>query len=257
MKDLKGKLVFITGATSGIGRAAAIRFAQSGCRLLLAARRQERLESLSAELVQKFDVDVKTLILDVRDFEAVESAISGLGDEWKNIEVLVNNAGLARGLSKVHEGSLDDWNEMIDTNVKGLLYVSKCVIPLLLKSGSGHVINIGSIAGNEVYPNGNVYCASKHAVDAITKGMRMDLSGTNVRVTTIDPGLVETEFSLVRYRGDENKAKATYKGMKPLTPEDVADAIFFAATRDENVVVAQMVLLPVAQASAMVVAREN
>ncbi len=257
MKDLKGKLVIITGATSGIGRAAAIRFAQSGCRLLLAARRQERLESLSAELVQKFEVDVKTLVLDVRDFEAVESAISGLGDEWKNIEVLVNNAGLARGLSKVHEGSLDDWNEMIDTNVKGLLYVSKCVIPLLLKSGSGHVINIGSIAGNEVYPNGNVYCASKHAVDAITKGMRMDLSGTNVRVTTIDPGLVETEFSLVRYRGDENKAKATYKGMKPLTPEDVADAVLFAATRDENVVVAQMVLLPVAQASAMVVAREN
>jgi len=257
LKDLNGKLVFITGATSGIGRATAFRFAQSGCRLLLAARRQERLESLSAELVQKFDVDVRTLVLDVRDFNAVESAISGLEDEWKNIEVLVNNAGLARGLSKVHEGSLDDWNEMIDTNVKGLLYVSKCVIPLILKSGSGHVINIGSIAGNEVYPNGNVYCASKHAVDAITKGMRMDLSGTNVRVTTIDPGLVETEFSLVRYRGDESKAKATYKGMKPLSPDDVADAILFAATRDENVVIAQMVLLPVAQASAMVVARES
>lgn len=257
MKDLKDKVVFITGATSGIGRSAAIRFAECGCKLILAARRKERLDSLKAELADKFNIDIITIVLDVRNYTDVEKAVAGLDEKWSKIEVLLNNAGLARGFSKVHEGSLDDWNEMIDTNVKGLLFVSKCVIPLMVKNKAGHVINIGSIAGNEVYPNGNVYCASKHAVDAITKGMRMDLSGTGVRVTTIDPGLVETEFGLVRYRGDADKAKTAYAGMQPLTPDDVADAIIFAASRDENVVVAQIVLLPAAQASAMVVSREN
>lgn len=257
MKDLKDKVVFITGATSGIGRSAAIKFAECGCKLILAARRKERLDSLKSELTEKFGVDVITLVLDVRNYADVEKAVAGLDEKWSKIEVLLNNAGLARGFSKVHEGSLDDWNEMIDTNVKGLLFVSKCVIPLMVKNKAGHVINIGSIAGNEVYPNGNVYCASKHAVDAITKGMRMDLSGTGVRVTTIDPGLVETEFGLVRYRGDADKAKTAYAGMQPLTPDDVADAIIFAASRDENVVIAQLVLLPAAQASAMVVSREN
>ena len=257
MKDLKDKVVFITGATSGIGRSAAIKFAECGSKLILAARRKERLDSLKSELTQKFGVDVITIVLDVRNYPDVEKAVSGLDEDWSKIEVLLNNAGLARGFSKVHEGSLEDWNEMIDTNVKGLLFVSKCVIPLMIKNKAGHVINIGSIAGNEVYPNGNVYCASKHAVDAITKGMRMDLSGTAVRVTTIDPGLVETEFGLVRYRGDADKAKTAYVGMQPLSPDDVADAIVFAATRDENVVIAQMVLLPAAQASAMVVSREN
>jgi 3-hydroxy acid dehydrogenase/malonic semialdehyde reductase len=257
LKDLKDKVVFITGATSGIGRSAAIRFAECGCKLILAARRKERLDSLKAELADKFNIDIITIVLDVRNYTDVEKAVAGLDEKWSKIEVLLNNAGLARGFSKVHEGSLDDWNEMIDTNVKGLLFVSKCVIPLMVKNKAGHVINIGSIAGNEVYPNGNVYCASKHAVDAITKGMRMDLSGTGVRVTTIDPGLVETEFGLVRYRGDADKAKTAYAGMQPLTPDDVADAIIFAASRDENVVVAQIVLLPAAQASAMVVSREN
>ena len=257
MKDLKDKVVFITGATSGIGRSAAIKFAECGSKLILAARRKERLDSLKSELTEKFGVDVITIVLDVRNYPDVEKAVSGLDEDWSKIEVLLNNAGLARGFSKVHEGSLDDWNEMIDTNVKGLLFVSKCVIPLMINNKAGHVINIGSIAGNEVYPNGNVYCASKHAVDAITKGMRMDLSGTAVRVTTIDPGLVETEFGLVRYRGDADKAKTAYVGMQPLSPDDVADAIVFAATRDENVVIAQMVLLPAAQASAMVVSREN
>ena len=257
MKDLKDKVVFITGATSGIGRSAAIKFAECGSKLILAARRKERLDSLKSELTEKFGVDVITIVLDVRNYPDVEKAVSGLDEDWSKIEVLLNNAGLARGFSKVHEGSLDDWNEMIDTNVKGLLFVSKCVIPLMINNKAGHVINIGSIAGNEVYPNGNVYCASKHAVDAITKGMRMDLSGTAVRVTTIDPGLVETEFGLVRYRGDVDKAKTAYVGMQPLSPDDVADAIVFAATRDENVVVAQIVLLPVAQASAMVVSRES
>jgi 3-hydroxy acid dehydrogenase/malonic semialdehyde reductase len=257
LKDLKDRVVFITGATSGIGRSAAIKFAECGCKLILAARRKERLDSLKAELAEKFNIDIITIVLDVRNYSDVEKAVNGLDEKWSKIEVLLNNAGLARGFSKVHEGSLDDWNEMIDTNVKGLLFVSKCVIPLMVKNISGHVINIGSIAGNEVYPNGNVYCASKHAVDAITKGMRMDLSGTGVRVTTIDPGLVETEFGIVRYRGDADKAKTAYVGMTPLTPDDVADAIVFAASRDENVVVAQIVLLPAAQASAMVVSREN
>ncbi|MBK9227655.1 MAG: SDR family NAD(P)-dependent oxidoreductase [Ignavibacteria bacterium] len=257
MKDLKDKVVFITGATSGIGRSAAFKFAESGCKLILAARRKERLDSLQSELMEKFGVDVITMVLDVRNYSEVDKAVSELHGEWTKIEVLLNNAGLARGFSKVHEGSLDDWNEMIDTNVKGLLFVSKCVIPIMVKNNSGHVINVGSIAGHEVYPNGNVYCASKHAVDAITKGMRMDLTGTAVRVTTIDPGLVETEFGIVRYRGDADKAKTAYVGMKPLSPDDVADAIIYSATRDENVVVAQIVLLPVAQASAMVVYREN
>lgn len=257
MKDLKDKVVFITGATSGIGRSAAIKFAECGSKLILAARRKERLDSLKSELEGKFGVDVITIVLDVRNFPDVEKAVSGLDENWSKIEVLLNNAGLARGFSKVHEGSLDDWNEMIDTNVKGLLFVSKCVIPVMVKNNCGHVINIGSIAGHEVYPNGNVYCASKHAVDAITQGMRMDLNGTGIRVTTIDPGLVETEFGLVRYRGDASKAKTAYKGMTPLSPDDVADAIVFAATRDENVVIAQMVLLPAAQASAMIVSREN
>ncbi len=257
MKDLKDKVVFITGATSGIGRSSAIKFAECGSKLILAARRKERLDSLKTELSDKFNIDIITIVLDVRNYTDVEKAVAGLDEKWSKIEVLLNNAGLARGFSKVHEGSLDDWNEMIDTNVKGLLFVSKCVIPLMVKNKAGHVINIGSIAGNEVYPNGNVYCASKHAVDAITKGMRMDLSGTGVRVTTIDPGLVETEFGLVRYRGDADKAKTAYAGMQPLTPDDVADAIIFAASRDENVVIAQLVLLPAAQASAMVVSREN
>lgn len=257
MKDLRGAIVLITGATSGIGKATALRFAGVGVNLIITGRREELLGQLSSEIKNEFGINVSSFRLDVRDYDAVRNAVDSLPQEWKGIDILVNNAGLARGLSKLHEGSLDDWNEMIDTNVKGLLHVSRCVIPLMAERKKGHVINIGSIAGHEVYPNGNVYCGTKHAVDAITQGMRMDLNGTNVKVTTIDPGLVETEFAIVRFRGDAVRAKSVYSGMAPLTPEDVADAIMYAVTCPENMVVAQMVLLPVAQASAMVVDRKS
>ena len=254
MKKLLNKTVLITGATSGIGRSAVYLLAEHGANIIIAGRRKERLDEAAGEL-NKSGVKVYTMQLDVRNYDDVEKAVSELPDEWKKIDILVNNAGLSRGLNKIHEGVLDDWEEMIDTNVNGLLYVSKCVIPLMLANNSGHVVNIGSIAGHEVYPAGNVYCATKHAVDAITKGMRMDLNGTGVKVTTIDPGLVETEFSNVRFRGDDERAKTVYKGMTPLTPDEVAEAILFAVTCSENMVVAEMILLPKDQASSTMVHR--
>ena len=256
MKELKGKTVFITGATSGIGKSAAYKFAELGSNLILTARRKERLEEIAKDLMSEYSVKVITIEMDVRNYDDVKSGIDSLSGEWSNISILINNAGLARGLSRIHEGSVQDWNEMIDTNVKGLLFVSKCVIPLMLKNNTGHVINIGSIAGREVYPMGNVYCATKHAVDAITKSMRMELIESGIRVTTIDPGLVETEFSLVRYRGDSEKAKSAYRGLEPLTPDNIAETIIFAATRDENFVIAEMVLLPKSQANTMVIKRD-
>ncbi|MEO8210662.1 MAG: SDR family NAD(P)-dependent oxidoreductase [bacterium] len=257
MKNLKNKIVFITGATSGIGKSAAYGFAELGSNLILAARRKERLDEISGDLQLRFNIDVLTLTMDVQNYDEVKSKVDSISDDWKKIEVLINNAGLARGMGSVKDGSVQDWNEMIDTNVKGLLYVSKCVIPLMLKNDFGHIINIGSIAGREVYPNGNVYCASKHAVDAITKSMRMELLDTPVKVSTIDPGLVETEFSLVRNRGDAQKAKTTYKGLKPLTPEDITEALIFTATRNDNFVVAEMVLFPKAQAGTRDILRNS
>lgn len=257
MEKVRGKTVFITGASSGIGSSCAKIFAKNGANLLLAARRFERLNKLAAELKKKYKIKIKCIRLDVRKSKDVKNAINSLPESWKNIDILINNAGLSRGLVKIYEGLLSDWNEMIDTNVKGLLYVSRAVIPLMVKRNKGHVINIGSIAGREVYPNGNVYCASKYAADAITKGMRIDLSGTNIRVTTIDPGLVETEFSLVRFHGDKKRAKSVYKGIEPLSPDDVADAVYYASTRRSNVVVADMLLFPLCQASSMVVHRKN
>lgn len=257
MIDLKEKTVLITGATSGIGKAAAFKFAENRSNLILVARREDRLEEISGKLSADYKIKVHTVIADVRNFESVKKFSETLPYEFKKIDILVNNAGLARGFSNIADGSVDDWNEMIDTNVKGLLFVSRFIVPLMLKNNSGHIINIGSVAGREVYPNGNVYCATKHAVDAITKSLRMELVSTPVKVTTIDPGLVETEFSMVRYRGDPAKAGKVYSGMKPLTPEDVADAIIFAATRNENFVVAEMVLLPKSQASSMIVDRKN
>ncbi|MCB0722152.1 MAG: SDR family NAD(P)-dependent oxidoreductase [Ignavibacteriae bacterium] len=254
MKKLLNKTVLITGATSGIGRSAVYLLAEHGANIIIAGRRKDRLDEAASEL-NKSGVKVYIMQLDVRNYDDVEKAINELPDEWKKIDILINNAGLSRGLNKIHEGVLDDWEEMIDTNVKGLLYVSKCVIPLMLERNSGHVVNIGSIAGHEVYPAGNVYCATKHAVDAITKGMRMDLNGTGVKVTTIDPGLVETEFSNVRFRGDDERAKTVYKGMTPLTPDEVAEAILFAVTCSENMVVAEMILLPKDQASSTMVHR--
>jgi serine 3-dehydrogenase len=212
--------------------------------VILAARRQEKLK----ELVESLETDAFVLELDVRDQKQVQRAVESLPDEWKAIDILVNNAGKARGLAKIHEGDLADWDEMIDTNVKGLLYVTRAVAPGMAARGSGHIINIGSIAGHEVYPNGNVYCATKFAVRALTKGMMIDLVDTPIRVSTIDPGLVETEFSLVRFHGDSERAGKTYQGYTPLSGDDIADAIVWTASRPPHVQIAQMVVLPTDQA---------
>ena len=253
MHSLRDRVVFITGASSGIGRSCARAFAAQGARLILAARRAERLEEIAAGLKTEHGAAILVLKLDVRDPEAVTAAVAGLTAEWAAIEVLVNNAGLSRGLDKLQEGKLDDWEEMIDTNVKGLLYVSRAVLPGMIERGRGHVINIGSIAGREVYPGGNVYCATKFAVSALTKSMRRDLNGTGVRVSTVDPGLTETEFSVVRFHGDEERAGKVYQGYTPLAPEDIADAVVYCATRPMHVDVAEMLVLPTDQASTMMV----
>ncbi len=256
MQNLKGKTVFITGASSGIGKATAYMFAKNKANLILVARRVERIQELSTELKKKYKIDVFIGKLDVRSYSTVKKFVVKLPEKWKNIDILINNAGLSRGLNKIQDGVRTDWEEMIDTNVKGLLYVSKEIIPLMLKNKKGHIINIGSIAGHEVYTAGNVYCASKHAVDALTKGMRMDLIDTPIKISTIDPGLVNTEFSLVRYHGDKKRADNTYNGMIPLRAEDVAESIEFIATRDDNVNVAEMILFPKVQAASTVVHRE-
>ena len=249
MSDLANKIVLITGASSGIGEACADKFSQRGSRTILAARRIERLQKLASELLNETYI----IQLDVRDREAVEKAIRELPSDWKEIDILVNNAGLSRGLDKLHEGKTVDWEEMIDTNIKGLLYVSRAVIPGMVERGHGHIINIGSIAGHEVYPGGNVYCATKHAVEALTKGMCIDLVDTPIRVSTVEPGLVKTEFSQVRFRGDIERAKKVYHGYKPLTGEDIAEAIVWIAERPEHVQIAEMIIFPTAQAGSMVV----
>jgi NADP-dependent 3-hydroxy acid dehydrogenase YdfG len=245
---LENKIVFITGASSGIGEACARAFASRGARLILAARRTERLNALAADL----GVDVWTIALDVQDADAVAWAVDALPDDWAEIDVLVNNAGLGRGLDKLHEGAIDDWEQMIDTNVKGLLYVTRAVVPGMVARGRGHVVNIGSVAGHEVYPGGNVYCATKHAVDALTKGLRMDLVDTPLRVSTVDPGLVETEFSVVRFHGDAERARKVYENIDVLSSDDVADAILYCVTRPPHVQINEIVLTPTNQASAMV-----
>ncbi len=246
---LKNKIALITGASAGIGRACARVFAREGARLILAARRLNRLLDLSKELSDEFGVDCYVLELDVRDREAVEAAVSGLPAPWKEIDILVNNAGLSRGLDKVHEGEPAGYDEMIDTNLKGLLWMSRAVIPGMVERDRGHVINIGSIAGRQVYPGGSVYCATKHAVRAVTEGMRLDLNGTRVRVSSVDPGMVETEFSLVRFWGDKERADQVYRNFPPLKPEDVAEAVLFCATRPPHVNVQEILLMPTDQAS--------
>jgi serine 3-dehydrogenase len=255
MYALKDKIIFITGASSGIGRSCARAFAQQEARLILAARRIERLKELAVELKRKPGEDILLWALDVRDQPAVERAINGLPGEWAAIDVLVNNAGLSRGLDKLHEGKLEDWEEMIDVNIKGLLYVSRAVIPGMVKRGRGHIVNIGSIAGHEVYPGGNVYCATKFAVDALSMGMRLDLSGTGLRVSQVSPGLVETEFSLVRFRGDKERAGKVYQGLTPLSPDDIADAVVYCATRPPHVNISAMIVMPTDQASPTLVHR--
>ena len=255
MSPMTNRIVLVTGASAGIGYACAEAFAAAGAKLIVTARRKERIDELASNLKQQFGTSTLTIQLDVRDQSAVETTISALPDSWRSIDVLVNNAGLSRGLDKLHEGKIDDWEEMIDTNIKGLLYVSRAVLPGMVERANGTVINIGSIAGHEVYPGGNVYCATKHAVDAITRSLRMELVDTPVRVCTVDPGLVETEFSVVRFRGDAKRAAKVYENVQALRPVDVAEAVVFCATRPAHVQVAELLVLPTAQASPTMVHR--
>ena len=257
MKNLSDRIVLITGASSGIGRSCARAFAGAGARLILAARREDRLRDLAAGLRKEFGTSCHCAALDVRRHADVDRFVGTLPPEWRSVDILVNNAGLSRGLDKLHEGKVEDWEEMIDTNVKGLLYVSRAVIPGMVERGRGTIVNIGSIAGHEVYAKGNVYSATKHAVDALTKGMRLDLMDTPIRVCTVDPGLVETEFSEVRFRGDTARAAAVYHGLEPLSPDDVADVVLFAATRPPHVQIAEVIIFPTAQAGATQVHRKE
>lgn len=256
MISMKNKIVFITGASSGIGLSGAEIFAREGARLILAARREKKLINLAKKMKSKYKTECLVIRLDIRHQNEVEQKIKNIPANWKKIDILINNAGLSRGLDKLHEGNLPDWEEMIDTNVKGLLYVSRAVIPLMVKRNKGHIVNIGSIAGHEVYPGGNVYCATKHAVDALTKGMQIDLVDTALRVSTVDPGMVETEFSEIRFRGDKARAKKVYTGIKPLTPDDIAEAILFCCTRPPHVNIHQLRIMPTAQASATIAHRK-
>jgi len=250
-------LVLVTGATSGIGKSTAEIFAKNGYDLIITGRRKDRLESVSKHLQNTYKVNVLGLSFDVRNFEEVEKTIKSLPAEFSKIDILINNAGLAAGLSAINNGDLSHWERMIDTNVKGLLYMTREVARGMVERKKGHIINIGSIAGKEVYANGNVYCATKHAVDALNKGMRIDLLPHHIKVTAVNPGMVETEFSLVRFDGDDQKAKQVYNGMQPLTPEDIAETIYWAATRPAHVNINDIIIMPSVQASATNVLREN
>lgn len=253
---LKEKIVFITGATSGIGKACAYAFAREGASIIISARRENVLNEIAEGIRKQYGVKVYNFKLDVRVRKDVESAIASLPAEWKKIDILVNNAGLVRGLNKLQEDDPDGWEEMIDTNIKGLLYVTRQITPGMAERKSGHVINIGSIAGHEAYPKGSVYCSTKHAVNAITKSLRADLIDTGVRVSTVDPGMVETEFSEIRFYGDKQKAKDVYRGVEPLVGEDIADAVVYCASRPAHVNINEMIIMPTAQASAFVVHRK-
>jgi NADP-dependent 3-hydroxy acid dehydrogenase YdfG len=250
----KKRIALITGATSGIGEATARLLAKHDFNIILCGRRSDRLEKLKEEF--SASAKIHTLSFDVRDREVVEKSINDLPAEWKTIDVLINNAGNAHGLSPIQSGSVEDWDAMMDINVKGLLYVSRVVIPGMTERKSGHIINIGSIAGKEVYPNGNVYCASKFAVDALTGGMRMDLNSYGIKVTSINPGLVDTEFAQVRFKGDMDKAENVYKGMQPLKGEDIADTILYILSAPAHVLIADLTIFPTAQASATIVNRK-
>lgn len=247
-----GKIALITGATAGIGKAIALKLAKEGCDIIITGRRNELLEELEKELEIKYGVKVISLNFDVTVYANVEKAISSLPDEWKNIDILINNAGLAVGLNPIHQGVIEDWERMIDTNIKGLLYVTRTVTPNMVERKQGHIVNLCSIAGKEVYPNGNVYCATKHAVDALTKGMKLDLLPYNIKVTQVCPGAVETEFSIVRFKGDKDRADQVYQGFSPLMAEDIADAIYYAVSQPEHVDIQDLLVMPTAQASASV-----
>jgi len=249
-------LVLITGATSGIGKSTARIFAKNGSNLIVTGRRQDRLDVLKSDLESLYKIEVTAICFDIRNFSAVETAIKSIPEEKQKIDILVNNAGLAAGLSSIQDGNLSHWERMIDTNVKGLLYVTKIVSNMMIKNGRGHIINVGSIAGKEVYANGNVYCATKHAVDALNKAMRIDLLPHQIKVTAINPGMVETEFSLVRFDGDEARAKNVYAGLVPLQPDDIAETVYWVASRPSHVNINDLVIMPTAQASATQVLRK-
>jgi len=249
-------IAFVTGASAGFGKATAELFAAHGWDVVITGRRKTRLEVLERQLKEKFNIDVLTLAFDVRNPDEVKKAIDSLPEKWKQIDLLVNNAGLAAGLGPIHEGLLSDWEDMIDTNIKGLLYMTRSIAPMMVKNGKGHIINIGSIAGKEVYANGNVYCATKHAVDALTKATRIDLVSHGIKVTQIAPGMAETEFSIVRFKGDDEKAKSVYKGLHPLTAQDIAETIWWVASRPAHVNINDIVIMPTAQANATTTIRK-
>lgn len=249
-------IALITGATAGIGKASAQIFAKNGWHLIITGRRADRLQTLAAELKTEYNINVHTLCFDIRKLAEVKANITSLPNEFKQIDVLLNNAGLASGLSAIQDGDTDDWEKMIDTNVKGLLYITREVSQLMIDSKKGHIINMGSIAGKEVYANGNVYCATKHAVDALNKGMRIDLLPHGIKVTAINPGMVETEFSVVRFHGDEERAKKVYEGLNPLTPQDIAETVFWVANRPPNVNINDIVIMPTVQANATTIIRK-
>lgn len=250
------KTVLITGATSGIGRSCALRFAKEGHKIIITGRRKNRLESIASHLIQKFNSKVCTLAFDVTVRGEVVKAIETLPEEFRKIDVLVNNAGLALGLNAIHEGEPEQWETMIDTNIKGLLFVTHAVVPLMIANGHGHIINIGSIAGREAYSSGNVYCATKAAVDSLTKAMRIDLVTKNIKVSQVAPGAVETEFSKVRFAGDESAASAVYQGFEPLTPDDVAEVVHYVTTLPPHVNINDLLIMPTAQASAAIINRK-
>jgi NADP-dependent 3-hydroxy acid dehydrogenase YdfG len=251
------KIAFITGATSGIGKATAEILGENGINLIITGRRETLLEELKEKLRSRYSIEILELCFDVREKTEVNKAIQNLDDHWKDIDILVNNAGLAVGLNHIQDGNMDHWERMIDTNIKGLLYVSRAVLPLMIKNGKGHVVNIASTAGKEVYENGNVYCSTKHAVDAISKAMRIDMLADGIKVTSINPGMVETEFSIVRFDGDKEKAKIPYKGIKPLTGKDIAEIIWFALNRPDHVNINDIIITPKAQANSFYVHRDN
>ncbi len=243
------KIALITGATSGIGKATSIKLAENNFDIIITGRRKEKLLLLEKEITSKCNSKVHILNFDVRNNSEVEKAIDSLPEQWKNIEILVNNAGLAVGLNHIYEGEIDDWERMIDTNIKGILYMTRKISPIMIQNNNGHIVNIGSTAGKEVYENGNVYCSTKHAVDALTKAMRIDMLKHKIKVTGINPGMVETEFSLVRFKGDKQRADNVYSGLTPLYGEDIAEAILFAVTRPKHVVINDMVITATAQAN--------
>ncbi len=254
MRQLTNKIALITGASAGIGRATALALAREGCRTILVGRRVDRLEKLKKEIENSYQQEAYVLELDIRKKEDVLSKIKKLPANWQAVDILINNAGMAKGISKMQDSNVDDWDTMIDTNVKGLLYVTYAIVPGMIERGRGDIVHLGSIAGHEVYPGGNIYCATKHAVHAIEKALRIDVVDTPLRVSSIDPGMVETEFSEVRL-GDKEKAKAVYQGLKPLTGADIAELIVFVVTRPAHVQIGEMTVFPTAQASAMVAHR--